>query len=276
MNIHNLTKCSLFLEFYMDENCTEPIAIATGFTLITKTRRDIFLVTNWHCVTGIHPDTKKPLSANGLSHPEIMKVYFHEKNKLGNWIPVLINLIDEHGNKNYIEHSLGSEVDVVAIRISPNENIDVFSINDSIVGKFDKEVSDPCSIVGFPVGIAANGKFPIWKTGNIATDIDIPWDNKKMFLIDATTRKGMSGSPVYCLNNGVIKNGEVFGLMGRKQLNFLGVYAGRLDETTELGRVWKLDYVQDIIDSYYKNKSSKSSLFSSTYSLPTIKWNSNL
>lgn len=270
MNIHNLTKCSLFLEFYMNKDCTDPISIATGFTLITKTQKDVFLFTNWHCVTGLHPDTKKPLSASGLINPEIMKVYFHEKDKIGNWISISINLIDEHGNKNYIEHSLGNEVDVVAIKINPPDNIDVFSINHSIVGQFDKEVSDPCSIVGFPEGITANGKFPIWKTGNIATDLDIPWDNKKIFLIDATTRRGMSGSPVYCINNGVIKNGEVHGLMGKKLVNFLGIYAGRIDETTELGRVWKLDYISEIIDCYYKNKFKKPSII-----LPRNYWNSN-
>ena len=52
-------------------------------------------------------------------------------------------------------------------------------------------------VLGFPRGLRTQSNFPIWKRGTIATEPAIPRDDgAPLILIDAATRKGMSGSPV--------------------------------------------------------------------------------
>jgi hypothetical protein len=51
-------------------------------------------------------------------------------------------------------------------------------------------------ILGFPLLPEYSGKFPIWKRGSIATEYTIPYRDRETFLVDSTTKDGMSGSPV--------------------------------------------------------------------------------
>jgi hypothetical protein len=55
----------------------------------------------------------------------------------------------------------------------------------------------PVSVIGYPLGLSAGESWPIWKTGHIASDLDIDSESGwPAFLIYATTRSGMSGTPV--------------------------------------------------------------------------------
>lgn len=246
--IHNLSLSSVFIELYITEESPKPIAIGTAFTIKPNTP-DWFLITNWHCVTGRNPETNNPIS--DLCDPAIMKVYFHAKNKIGKWEIVTINLINENGQKLWIEHNRGSEIDVVAIKINPLESIELYDLCASINGNdLIVEPSDNCSIIGFPKGLSYGGKFPIWKTGHIATDYQIDWNNLPLFYIDATTRKGMSGSPVVSIKDGLC-HFEGNNLISGRFIRFMGVYSGRIDETTEIGKVWKTNVIVEIINNYY-------------------------
>ena len=107
----------------------------------------------------------------------------------------------------------------------------------------------PVSIIGFPAGFTGPYRFPIWKTGHIASDPDLDYAKRPMFLIDATTRGGMSGSPVvtrlWSFRN---REGQVVFTAGMRT-RFLGVYAGRLGgSTTEIGRVWRPGVIDEILD----------------------------
>lgn len=247
--IHNLSLSSVFIELYLTEEAEKPLAIGTAFTIKLNNCPDWFLVTNWHCVTGRHPETNKPLSE--LADPEIMKVYFHSKSNLGKWEIVSINLFNESGEKIWIEHPRGSEIDVIAIKINKPDSVDFYNLNDSINGhELIVEPSDNCSIIGFPKGLSFGGKFPIWKTGHIATDFQIDWNNLPLFYIDATTRKGMSGSPVVSVKDGLC-HFERNNVISGRFTKFMGIYSGRIDETTEVGKVWKPIVLIDIIKKYY-------------------------
>lgn len=247
--IHNLSLSSVYIELFLTEDAEKPLAIGTAFT-IKPGSPDWFLITNWHCVTGRNPDTNIPLS--NLADPMIMKVYFHSKNKIGEWIIKTLNLYDENGAKRWSEHPRGSDIDVVAIKIDEFEDVDFYNLNDSINGnELIVEPSDNCSIIGFPKGLAFGGKFPIWKTGHIATDYHIDWNNLPLFYIDATTRKGMSGSPVMSIKDGLC-HFERNNIMSGRFIRFMGVYSGRIDETTEIGKVWKPNVLIDIINNYYR------------------------
>ncbi len=250
--IDHLSFCSVFIEFFLQEGSESPLAIGTGFTMKANGRNEWFLVTNWHCVTGRHPDSNSPLSQNGLCDPEIAKVHFHSQTGINNWIEKTIQLKDDEGNPLWIEHDRGPEIDVVIIPIKENESIKLFNLSEAINGNdLMTQPSDDVSIIGFPNGLTGSGKFPIWKTGNIATDYYLNWNEKPLFLIDATTRSGMSGSPVIMIKEGLCRferNNLISGRFGK----FLGIYSGRIDDKTEIGRVWKPIALIEIINKYYR------------------------
>ena len=250
--IDHLSFCSLFLEFFLNEQSETRLAIGTGFTCKAISRNEWFLITNWHCVTGRNPETNNPLSANGLCDPEIVKVHFHSSQQPTTWIEKTIKLKDDEGNNLWIEHDLGSEIDVVIIPIEEMQDVSLYNLGDAINGfELLSQPSDDVSIIGFPNGLSGSGKFPIWKTGNIATDYDLNWNDKPLFLIDATTRKGMSGSPVIMTKEGLCRF-ERNNMMSGRFSKFMGVYSGRIDETTEIGRVWKPSALYEIIDKFYR------------------------
>jgi hypothetical protein len=110
-------------------------------------------------------------------------------------------------------------------------------------------VAMPVSIIGFPLGLTGPGVFPIWKTGHIASDPDLDYGGTPSFLIDATTRGGMSGSPVVLRLTGgfeMRKGGFILAGSGISTL-FLGVYSGRLNDQSEIGKVWKPQLVSEIL-----------------------------
>ena len=106
----------------------------------------------------------------------------------------------------------------------------------------------PVSIIGYPLGITAHGVFPVWKTGHIASEPEIDYQDLPMFLIDATTRGGMSGSPVVIrLNGGYKTRMGSYVLSGSVATKFLGTYSGRIHQDSEIGRVWKSTVLKQLL-----------------------------
>ena len=110
------------------------------------------------------------------------------------------------------------------------------------------QVAMPVSIIGFPLGLTGPGVFPIWKTGHIASEPALDYKAEPLFLIDATTRGGMSGSPVVFRATGGYKQktGEYIISSGPVTL-FLGIYSGRLHKASEIGRVWRPRLIKEIL-----------------------------
>ena len=111
-------------------------------------------------------------------------------------------------------------------------------------------VATPAHVVGFMDGEEAVNTLPVWKTGHIASEPSVDRDNLPMFLIDATTRRGMSGSPVHLRVTGGYRSrdrrGEIVQLSESRTM-WLGVYSGRTSENSELGRVWRPEVVRDTV-----------------------------
>lgn len=233
----------LYLETYLGE---QRLGVATGF--VVKKNESYYLITNWHVVTGRNPfNNNLPLSTTGVADPNILRVWFHGQN-LGNWISKEIRLINEAGDKLWFEHERCEQVDVVAIPFTITEDIKIYEI-DLAMADFDLIIypSEAVSIIGFPMALTSGGKFPIWKTGHVASDIDIDWDGKPAFLIDATTKGGMSGSPVIAKRVCIYQtsHGNTVG----NAVRFLGVYSGReiSESGVEVGFVWKPRVISEIL-----------------------------
>ena len=243
--IDPLSCVSLYLECFSQG---APIGVGTGF--IVEHDGSNYLITNWHVVTGRDPSTGQPISTSGVVDPDMIGIWHHDRNRLGSWHIVTEPLIN-HTNRDRLwkEHGLGNQIDVVALALRPNDDIKVYSLDTSLAHTdLLLAPSEPVSIVGFPFGIAAAGKFPIWKTGHIASDMDLDYDNKLVFLLDATTKPGMSGSPVFARRLGMYRSSTGWNV-GSDATRFLGVYSGRIREQSDVGMVWKPSVINDILSS---------------------------
>lgn len=244
ISIDEFSTKPLYLDIYLND---EQLGVATGFVI--KRDKNYYLITNWHVVSGKKPSSNQSLSPENKV-PNKLKVWFHGQ-KLGSWVPRDIFLTDSKGNSLWLEHKRGREIDVVVVPITKFKDTKIYEI-DLLLADFDLMIypSEPVSIIGFPLGITSAGKLPIWKTGNIASDIDIDWGGKPAFLIDATTKSGMSGSPVIAKRVSIYQTstGNKIG----NAVKFLGVYSGReVDENgIEIGYVWKPKVIHEILDEY--------------------------
>lgn len=241
-----LSCTSLFIEPCFNEI---GLSVATGFLL--KYCEDTYLITNWHVVSGKDADSLECLDKKHLAIPNNLMVSFHKKSSLGEWVKKRIDLLDDNEEPLWLEHPLGSEVDVVAIKLDETDDIEIYTLDFELKDKDMVPVTAmPVSVIGYPFGLSAGANWPIWKTGNIASDHGIDFEvNRPAFLIDATTRAGMSGSPVVLRADSYQTSNGNFAMAGGIQTRFLGVYAGRIHGQSEIGRVWRPFVIQEIIES---------------------------
>lgn len=96
-------------------------------------------------------------------------------------------------------------VDVIALPVDPSASI--VSGQDRATTLFPYSLDSAsrtaalyptavASIVGFAAGLTVGGKLPFWTRGAVATEPAAPIDGLPVFLVDARTRPGQSGSPV--------------------------------------------------------------------------------
>ena len=253
VEIDPLTLQVLLVETYFDDKL-----LGNASAFIVSSNQKTFLITNWHVVSGKNSETGENLHKHA-GIPNKIRIWHHQKGKLGEWIPIDQKLRLPNDDNLWLEHPRGSEVDVVALSlIADLGQVDIYPLDLALTNTNMSDVpATPVSIVGFPFGHAVLGKFPIWKTGHIASDINLDYQGTPSFLIDATTRGGMSGSPVYCRAIGpyILKNGGVV-LSSSITTRFMGVYSGRIKfreknnetgEYIEIGRVWKPIVIKQII-----------------------------
>lgn len=222
------------------------LATATGF--VVQEGKTNYLITNWHVLAGRHPATNKATYPTGATPTHIM--IWHNGPKLGTWVRSVESLYDKKGKKRWLEHKQGQKVDAVALPLQDtNKDIKIYPL-DLSMAKHDMQtyVSMNVSIIGYPLGFAGPGLFPIWKTGHIASEPDLDYNNEPLFLIDATTRGGMSGSPVVARQaGGYLTRGGDKVLSTGIATRFLGIYSGRLPGDSEIGRVWRPKLISEIL-----------------------------
>jgi hypothetical protein len=122
-----------------------------------------------------------------------------------------------------------AELDRFGIEIGPAENV---------------------SVVGFPFGRSVQ-RFPIWATGFLAQDLSLVTPESPTFLIDCRTREGQSGSPVLAYRAGAYRKrteDKVSVTMNPTPVwELLGIYSGRINRESDLGIVWHVSVIKDIL-----------------------------
>ena len=249
---------------------------ATAFFFQSSDSR-IFLITNWHVVTGRDP--ANPRNSPTGAVPCLLQTRIHRRLvptgrpdtiRLTEFGDMEFELNCENGdNPTWLEHpQFRRQVDVVAIDV-PNcdELKEQYTFNtlntwNAFRNDYVPEAMDDVFVIGYPWGISQNqGILPIYKRGCIASDPVVPIDGLPKLLIDCRTASGMSGGPVIVSHSGVWSPGGTFsddsviGTVNR----FLGIYAGRLYERSqetgpnrdisEIGIVWKQELLESLTNT---------------------------
>jgi hypothetical protein len=241
------------------------LSVATGFFYEHNGRS--FLITNYHVVSGRHPETGAVLHPSGSCPDSIVLAVATDSGKHEQsgaqiqWKRWTLSLLaeDEPAKPIWTEHpEHGRRFDAVAIALSGLENTRITAANaDALdLGKIRVYPSMEAFVLGYPRGMSGGGHFPIWKRATIATEPDIDLDGLPRFYIDTATREGMSGSPVYAQEVGYwLPEGETDQSKASigKGRRFVGVYSGRLGAVDEfkaqLGIVWKESALISLIES---------------------------
>jgi hypothetical protein len=240
------------------------VELAVGTAFLYRHNDKIYLITNWHNVTGREPVSHKTKHSQCAVPDELVIAFPKEQiaddgRNAVRWTHHRMPLYEDsdHNIPVWFEHPVHADkIDVVAIPIEGVEEIASKVANDPKVAG-DKIAIFPgfdVFVLGYPRGISGGGRFPIWKRGSIATEPDFDIGGLPMLLIDTATREGMSGAPVFIFANGTWFADNTPGLEGMtfgvgKQ--FLGVYSGRLGDDVfqaQLGVVWKEQAIIEVIE----------------------------
>jgi hypothetical protein len=236
------------------------LATATCFFVKTTVGR-VFLVTNWHVVTGKNNETGKHLDSH-CGEPDRLYVDVFLEQEYLECSSIEILLLDEAGAPRWLEHpKFGSQVDVVALEVLIPEGKSIIPI-DSMIEPFNEDtqvrVKNDVFIVGFPFGLRTGEILPIWKRASVASEPVVDVDELPKILVDTASRPGMSGSPVIFFERRPVaiadrKPDEQGATVSHNFQQIVGVYSGRVGTKDaydyQLGIVWKYQVVKDIVGS---------------------------
>lgn len=237
---------------------------ATGY--FWRRADNVFLVTNWHNVTGINIIDGKAM-ANGWCPERFGMQYFKkptpaDSNSINMTLEaptVDIPLYEHFDAPHWMQHAKSFDMGIDVVVISVSEFVDrkaVQCVNDRSYPRLFQFVGSDVFIVGHPIAKVHNEypiSFPVWKRGSIASEILVPWNRRPAFLVDARTSKGMSGSPVFsrvfgpaALGDGTLQADNIL------TSEFMGTYSGRIfddDNEASIGMVWHRNIVDQILDA---------------------------
>lgn len=243
---YKLTNQSYLVNIFFEDIL---LSSATGFFF--KNGAKSYFITNYHVAIGRNPVDGKAIDKN-CSIPNRMCI--HEPNtnvKLFEWI------WDKESPEDFWILP-NNKIDLAIKEISSYEMPKTINWVEMFSGReWEVNITEKVVIVGYPYGERISNKTPCCITGYIATDIDIDFNEQPLFLIDSRTREGMSGSPVYyyvTTGQGINKFDESisFGFGDKNHpliQKFLGIYSGRIDNESDLGKVWKVQAITELLQT---------------------------
>lgn len=227
----------------------------------------VWLVTNWHVVTGRIPSDPGCIANKNLPRSPYKLEILYPGPGYGEY---LINieqpLYDNSWQPLWQEYKREVGVDLAAIPIHVPERSIITCIND-----FASEYTGLLTpghdvvIIGFPIEQSRDMPFPIWKKAMISSEPLYTMYDQPQILLDLAGFPGMSGSPVYISQDGFSLSGDILDRIQRFDiqkdsaldlinliptnkmglaisLSFVGIYAGAtgklLGDNLSLGRMF--------------------------------------
>lgn len=259
------TLTSYFLETYRDENL---ISNATCFFI--RIDGQLYLITNWHVVSGKNADTFEHLDTKYAAEPNKLRVYLPKINEtilnMSNDQYLEFPLFDNGDTKLWMEKKKNDRmIDVAVLPCHEIDKLLCVPINEAeepFNKNTDFNIASEIYILGFPFA-SLFGLAPIWKKASVASEPLIDIEGFPYFFADTATRQGMSGSPVILYENRpVTLFDQKENKLSRHKTKFIGIYSGRIGANAEskndaqLGRVWKADVIKQIIQESKNEQSS--------------------
>lgn len=235
------------------------LSSATAFFVIRG--GTLFLITNWHVVSGRNSETDECLSPT-CAIPNNLLVKLHKKSDFIEFEDFEIRLFDDTGAPLWREHpNHRKNVDVVAVPVSLPPHLLAMDVEQFIEPMNDdtkESIADDVFILGYPFGILAGDVFPIWKRATIASEPAVEISGLPKMFVDTASKSGMSGSPVMLFQRRPVTltrmspdNLELREFT-RHKMKLVGIYSGRIgaDDTSmkaQLGIVWKGRVIDEIV-----------------------------
>lgn len=243
------------------------VSQGTGFYYLEQLDKGqvLFLVTNYHVLTGASPsEGKKPIGDH-------ISFQFHlSEDETGKTKTVQFPLFTKSGKPIWIANTDFPEADMALIPVvqSLRQDCKVFGISAKwATPQMLIRPTTNVTLVGYPYGYYdTTNALPIWKTGTIASEPKMDFDGKPLLLVDVSAFPGMSGSPVFAIASGMYEMVDGSAVTPGSVQEFLGIYASmqmvgkdkyleqivhganlgiRDYESLEIGHVWKAKLVID-------------------------------
>ena len=229
----------------------------------------VFLVTNYHVVTGHAP------TQSGNPQGDRVQFLFHEdRTNLAKVRRIEIPLYDIHGKPRWVSSGVFADADVVLLPL-PAESyarIQPYVFTEAHTrGDIKLRPTSGAALVGYPYGLSDTAHdLPVWKTGHIATEPAVDFDDRPVFLVDVSAFPGMSGSPVLAVANGIYETEDGPWRTGRV-LKLLGIFSAMpvvreqrpadpsagiftapppTETSLQLGYVWKAALIANLAANY--------------------------
>jgi len=226
----------------------------------------LFLVTNYHVLTGYSPKETKPPKGDNI----IFYLHKDVKNP-GDIKQIRFPLFTKNGKPIWLSSKEFPQADIAIIPLTASlyDDVKVSVISeDWAKGDIKVRPTSTITLIGYPYGYYDKKNWlPVWKTGSIASEPDVDFEGKPLFLVDISAFPGMSGSPAFAIAYGAYETIAGPTTVGHVQ-KFLGIYASMqmlkeekyleeiisesklgfvVNELLELAHIWKASLIIKII-----------------------------
>lgn len=229
----------------LDTN-SSPLMLGQGTGFLIRHDAQLFLITNWHVVTGRHPVTGDSIGGSS-SLPEFIEVSFPLF--LGGdlyWTVQRIELYASGGEARWYVHPYSPPgeggTDVVALPIDEEPpSAYAYPLEDAVDPR-DLSPGAELNIVGYPFGVRTSAA--VWSRATVASEPRHGFNEDPVYLVDARSRSGQSGSPVVTTDSRSLTDGPP---QAKAQWRLAGIYSGRVDAELDLGRVWWPIVIREVL-----------------------------
>jgi hypothetical protein len=252
-------------------NGKQQISQATGFFYGNQgpdgTFDTVFLVTNYHVVTGHGPGTSQARAGDRI------RFMLHEDPEdLERVRTVELPLYDIQGAPIWSTSDTYPNADVVLVPLPPKVYAGIAPyvfVEGHTRGDVKIRPTSGATLLGYPYNFYDKKHLlPIWKTGHVASEPDVDFNGEPTFLVDVSAFPGMSGSPVLAVASGIYETEEGVMRSGRV-IKLLGIFSAvpvhvqttpadpgssmesiSTETSLQLGYVWKASLIANIARNY--------------------------
>lgn len=197
--------CSVEIRKYVRAPGGEDMASGRGTGFHYRDSRGVvWLVTNWHVLTGRRPDDPSRFVGEAAVSPYKISITY-QSNTAGQFlVPLELPLYDEQGAPVWVEYKRELGVDLAAIPINLPQYARCPCVQD--FSERDEEQFVPgldLTIIGMAFPHGQETPYPIWKGARVASEPAYMVMGVPQVLVDGVGVPGMSGSPVYRIARGI-------------------------------------------------------------------------